>query len=322
VIKNVIFVWLLVAVSLTTHPSTAAPQTKKLSRIGWLVPGNQAAFTARLEAFGQGLRELGYIEGRNIAIEYRYAERGLEQLPALAAELVQLKVDIIATAGNGARAAKNATSTIPIVFAAVTDPVGIGLIDSLARPAGNITGITNLSEDLDGKRLEMLKDTLPKLSRLAHLRNPNSPRSELRSAALALAVKIQTLEVGKADEFDGAFQTILKERAEALLISPSPLFIDYQPRIVDFALKNRLPSIDQSSSYVDAGGLMSYGFIFGLNFRRAAYLVDKILKGAKPADLPVEQPKKFEFVINLKTANQIGLTIPPNVLARADRVIR
>jgi len=299
-----------------------AQQPKKFPRLGFMVPGNQAGFATRLEAFRQGLREFGYIEGQNIIIEYRYAERGLDQLPELAAELVRLKVDIIATAGVGVQAAKKATHTIPIVFAAATDPVGTGLVNSLARPGGNITGVTNLSEDLDGKRLELLKETVPKLSRLAHLRHPNSPRSEPQSVAQALATKIQTLEIGKPDEFDGAFQTIFKERAEALITSPSPFFIAFQTRIVAFTSKNRLPSIDQSSSYADAGGLMSYGLVFGFNFRRAAYFVDKILKGAKPADLPVEQPTRFEFVINLKAAKQIGLTIPPNVLARADRVIR
>jgi putative ABC transport system substrate-binding protein len=299
-----------------------AQQPKKVPRLGFLVPGNQAAFATRIEAFRQGLREFGYIEGQNIIIEYRHAEAGLERLPELAAELVRLNVDIIATAGVGISAAKKTTSTIPIVFAAATDPVGAGLVDSLARPGGNITGVTNLSEDLDGKRLELLKETVPKLSRLAHLWNPKSPRSEVRSKAQGLGLKIQTVEVQKPNEFDGVFQTIVRERAHALIITPSPFFITFETRIVDFATKNRLPSITQSASYVDAGGLMSYGLLFGSNFRRAAYFVDKILKGAKPADIPVEQPSKFEFIINLKTAKQIGLTIPPNVLARADRVIR
>jgi putative ABC transport system substrate-binding protein len=317
-----IFVWLLATGLLTTVSLAQAQQTKKIPRLAFLVPGSQTAFATRVEAFRQGLREFGYIEGNNIIIEYRYAERGFDQLPELAAELVHLKVDIIATAGVGTPAAKNATSTIPVVFAAATDPVGTGLVESLARPGGNITGVTNLSEDLDGKRLELLKEAVPKLSRLAHLWNPNSPKSELRSTAQGLGLKLQTLEVGSSDEFDGAFQTILRERAEALIITPSPFFITFETRIVDFAAKNRLPSINQSSSYVEAGGLMSYGLVFGFNFRRAAYFVDKILKGAKPADLPVEQPTKFELVINLKTAKQIGLTIPPNMLWRADRVIK
>jgi ABC-type uncharacterized transport system substrate-binding protein len=323
-IANPKWAWVVaIGVTFTMCGAVAqAQQAKKVPRLGFLVPGTQAAFATRIKALQQGLREFGYIEGQNIIIEYRYAERGFEQLPELAAELVQLNVDIIATAGVGTRAAKKATSTIPVVFAAATDPVGTGLVDSLARPGGNITGVTNLSEDLDGKRLELLKETIPKLSRLAHLWNPNSPKSEAQSAAQGLGLKRQTLEVRSSNEFDSAFQTILRERAEALIISPSPFFITFETRIVDFAAKNRLPSINQSSSYVEAGGLMSYGLVFGFNFRRAAYFVDKILKGAKPADLPVQQPTKFEFVINLKTAKQIGLTIPPNVLARADKVIK
>jgi putative ABC transport system substrate-binding protein len=312
----------IVVVFVTCAAVAQTQQLKKVPRLGFLVPGNQAAFATRIDAFRQGLREFGYSEGQNIIVEYRYAERGLDQLPELADELVRLKVDIIVTAGTGTRAAKNATSTIPVVFAAATDPVATGLIDSLARPGGNITGVTNLSEDLDGKRLELLKESVSKLSRLAHLWNPESQKSDVQSTAQEIGLKLHTLEVRSSKEFDGAFQTILKERAEALIISPSPLFITFETRIVNFAAKNRLPSINQSSSYVEAGGLMSYGLVFGFNFRRAAYFVDKILKGAKPADLPVEQPTKFEFVINLKTAKQIGLTIPPNVLARADRVIR
>jgi putative tryptophan/tyrosine transport system substrate-binding protein len=315
-------VGILTAALLYTVSILEAQQTKKMPRLGFLLPGSQAGFASRVNAFRQGLREFGYVEGQNIMIEYRYAERGLDQLPDLATELVQLKVNIIVTAGRGTRASKKATGTIPVVFAAATDPVGTGIVDSLARPGGNITGVTNLSEDLDGKRLELLKETVPELSRLAHLWNPNSPKSDMPSVAQGFGLKLQTLEVRSANEFDSTFQTILRERAEALIISPSPLFITFETRIVDFAAKSRLPSINQSSSYVEAGGLMSYGLVFGFNFRRAAYFVDKILKGAKPADLPVEQPTKFEFVINLKTAKQIGLTIPPNVLARADRVIR
>jgi putative ABC transport system substrate-binding protein len=299
-----------------------AQQTKKLPRIGFLVPGAQAAFATRVDAFRLGLREFGHVEGQNILIEYRYAERGFDQLPELAAELVHLKVDIIVTAGTGIAAAKKATAMIPIVFAAATDPVGTGLVESLARPGGNITGLTNLSEDLDGKRLELLRDTISKLSRVAHLWHTKSPKSEVPGAAQALGLKLQTVEVGSADDFDGAFQTALKERPQALIVSPSPLFISHEKRFIDFAAKNRLPSIYHYSSIVDAGALMSYGLVTGFNFRRAAYFVDKILKGAKPAEIPVEQPTKFDLVINLKTAKQIGLNLPPNVLARADRVIR
>ncbi len=302
-----------------------AQQPKKVPRIGYLTGSDAATESARSEGIRLALRERGYIEGQNIATEYRYAEGKRDQLPALAAELVRLNVDIIVTGGGESviEAAKNATKTIPMVMVGGgSDPVEAGYVQSLARPGGNITGLTNLGRELGGKRLELLKETIPKLSRLAHLWNPESLKNDVQSAAHGMGLKLHTLEVRSSNKFDSAFQTILKERAEALIISPSPLFITFEMRIVDFAAKNRLPSINQSSSYVEAGGLMSYGLVFGFNFRRSAYFVDKILKGAKPADLPVEQPKKFEFIINLKATKQIGLTIPPNVLARADKVIK
>jgi putative ABC transport system substrate-binding protein len=232
-------------------------------------------------------------------------------------------VAVIVTASTlSVQAAKKASGTVPIVFTAVNDPVGTGLVASFARPGGNVTGMTNLSQELDGKRLELLKETFSKVIRVAYLCNPNSPKSEMQAAAQALGVQLQTLEVRSANDFDPAFKAVLKARAQALIISPSPVFITYQRQIVDFAAKNRLPAMYTTGDYVIGGGLMSYAHNNLENWRRAATYVDKILKGAKPADLPVEQPTKFELVINLKTAKQIGLTLPPNVLARADRVIR
>jgi putative tryptophan/tyrosine transport system substrate-binding protein len=303
-----------------------AQQLAKVPRIGLLVPGTQSAFSIRTDAFRQGLRELGYVEGQNIVIEYRYTDGKADRLPDLATELVGLKVDVIVTASiPPVLAAKKASSPTPIVFAAVNDPVAAGLVDSLAHPGGNITGLTNLSPDLDGKRLELLKEAFPKLTRVAYLWNPDAPGTGLagmQAAASGLGVQLQSLEARSANDFDSAFEAALRERAHALITLPSPVFITHQKRIVEFAAKNRLPAIYSFSDFVDAGGLMSYAPSLLENWRRAAIFVDKILKGTKPADLPVEQPKKFEFIINLKTAKQIGLTIPPNVLARADRVIR
>jgi putative ABC transport system substrate-binding protein len=321
---SILSVLLLALCSILPAPrfSAEAQQAKKIPRLGVLVPGSQPPFATRIEAFRQGLRDLGYIEGNNVIMEYRFAEQGFDQLAELAAELVRLKVDIIVTAGTGIAAAKKASGTIPIVFAAATDPVGTGLIESLARPGGNATGLTNRSEDLDGKRLELLKEAIPKLTRVAHLWNTKSPKSEVQLTAQAMSLKLRTVEIGEVDDFDAAFQSIVSERAQGLIVSPSPFFISHDRRIVEFAAQHRLASIYHYSSAVDAGGLMSYGLMEGFNFRRAAYFVDKILKGAKPAELPVEQPTKFELVINLRTAKQIGLTIPPNVLARADRVIK
>ncbi len=272
---------------------------------------------------------LGYVEGKNIFIEYRYAEGKLDRLPDLAAELVRLKVDVIVIAGGTPPllAAKNATRTIPIVFAAGADPVGSGFVTSLARPGGNITGLSLVAPELSGKRLELLKETVPKVSRVAVLLNPTGAAigalsAETQVAAGSLGVQLQLLEARSPDELDPAFSAMMRERASALVVTQDAMFIDNLTRIVSLAAKSRLPAIYPNSEYVDAGGLMSYGTIINDLYRRAATYVDKILKGRKPADLPVEQPTKFEFIVNLETAKQIGLTIPPNVLARADRVIK
>jgi putative tryptophan/tyrosine transport system substrate-binding protein len=306
--------------------SAQAQQAKKVPRVGLLIPGSESAFSIRIEAFRQGLRELGYAEGQNIVIESRYGEGELDRFPDLAAELIRLKVDIIVTASiPPVLAAKKASSTIPIIFAAVNDPVAAGLVDSLARPGGNITGLTNFSPDLDGKRMELLKEAFPKITRVAYLWNPDASGTGLtgmQAAAPRLGVQLISLEARSAADFDGAFEAALKERAQALIMLPSPIFITYQKRIVDFAAKSRLPAIYSFSDFTDTGGLMSYAPSLLENWRRAAAYVDKVLKGTKPADLPVERPTKFELIINLKTANQIGVTIPPNVLARADKVIK
>ncbi len=323
--KNVFRVIAIIAV-LGVVAMAQAQQAKKVPRIGLLVPGSESAFSIRTEAFRQGLRELGYVEGKNIAIEYRWAEGNLDRLPALAAELVLLKVDLIFASGNAARAAKSATRTIPIV-ATSADPVGTGLVASLARPGGNITGLSLLSPELSGKRLELLKETVPKLSRVAVLLNPtaaNSPSDlkETQTAARSLGMQLQLLEARSPDKFDPSFSAMMREHAGALVVTTDLMFLDNRTRIVSLAAKNRLPVMYYDRSFVEAGGLMSYGADIDDLFRRAATYVDKILKGAKPADLPVEQPTKFELVINLKTAKQIGLTIPPNVLVRADKVIK
>ncbi len=304
-----------------------AQQPGKVPRIGFLVDGSPSSHSTRIEAFRQGLFQLGYVEGKNIAIEYRYAEGRFDRVPVLAGELVRLKVDVILTSGPSATAAKQATGTIPIVFVAVPDPVGGGLVDSLARPGGNITGLTNINVELAGKRLELLKETFPRVSRVAVIRDPNSSTAalswrELEVAAKVLGVQLQSLEVRAPDDFAGAFRSATRKSANALIVLSSPLIVDQRKRIADLALKNRLPSMFASSEYTDAGGLMSYGPNIPEQYHRAATYVDKILKGTKPADLPVEQPMKFELVINLKAAKQIGLTIPQSVLFRADKVIK
>jgi putative tryptophan/tyrosine transport system substrate-binding protein len=304
-----------------------AQQAGKVPRIGILSPSSAAVPALALyDSFRQGLRELGYIEGKDIFIETRYAEGKLDQLSDFAIELVKLKVDVIVTTTTpGVLAAKNATSAIPIVFWSVGDPVGAGLVSSLARPGGNITGLSMLSPELGGKRLELLKETFPKITKIAYLRNPDFPGPALaamREAARALGLQLQSLDVRSAKDFDGAFEAVLKERGQALTAASVPVITSNVQRIVAFAAKNRLPAIYPRSEFIDAGGLMFYGVSSSTMFRRAATYVDKILKGTKPANLPVEQPTKFELVINLKTAKQIGLTIPPNVLARADRVIK
>ena len=305
-----------------------AQQPKKVSQIGYLSTNSPSTNPDRHEAFRQGLRELGYVEGKNIVIESRYAEGKLDRLPALAAELVRLKVDVIVTGGPPpTRAAKEATSMILIVMTFDPDPVGSGFVASLGRPGGNVTGLSTLSPELSGKQLELLKETVTKLSRVAVLGNSTSPGNaqvlrEMELAASALTVKLQYLDVLSPKDIETVFRAASKGRSEAVLVLPSPVLTSQRTQIVGLAVKSRLPAIYHEPRYVEAGGLMSYGVsLLNLDWRAATY-VDKILKGAKPGDLPVEQPTKFEFIINLKAAKQIGLTIPPNVLARADRVIK
>jgi putative ABC transport system substrate-binding protein len=318
--------WLLTTMLLLTAPFAQAQQPARIPRIGILNPTSSSFFLPRVEAFRQRLRELGYVEGKNILIEYRYAEGKFERLTDLAAELVQLKVDVIVTAGPGVLAAKKASTTIPIVFGAASDPVGAGIVSSLARPGGNITGLSNIAQDLDGKRLELLKEAFPKVARVASLgqsvRGGNPYLTEMEAAAKALGVKLLPLPVRSLDDFEGAFARAKREGAQALITNSGPLINTQQRQVLDFAAKNRLPAMYHSPEFVEAGGLMSYAPNYADLFRRAADFVDKILKGARPADLPVEQPTKFEFLVNLKTAKQIGLTIPQKVLERADKVIR
>ena len=305
-----------------------AQQSKKVPRIGFLASSSAERDQSRLDAFQQGLRELGYSEGKNIVIEQRYAAGQFEKLPELATELVRLKVDILVVEGApAAHAAKNATGTIPIVVGNAADPVGTGLVASLARPGGNITGLSDFNLAVVTKRLELLKEVVPSASRVAVLLNPANPTNplqlkEIQAVAPALGVTLLPLEVKVADDIDRAFTTIRKERPGALIVIGDPMIGSEQRRISELVVKNRLPAIYGSGGYVDAGGLMSYGTNFEDLYRRAATFVDKILKGRKPADLPVEQPMKFELIINLKAAKQIGLTIPPEVLFRADKVIK
>ena len=307
---------------LTSLPAADAQQLGKMPRVGVLSPS--ADFF--LNAFRQGLRELGYIEGRNISLEYRSAEGRANRLFDLAAELVGLKVHVMVTITSlSVRAAKQATTTIPIVMGGVDDAVEQGFVASLARPGGNITGISSLNPELSGKRLELLKEAFPKVSRVAVLREAVGGASSLRAtmeAARVLGVHLQILELRDPNELDSAFAAMTRERAGALDVLPGLMITGYMRQIVDLAGKARLPAIFPDGQFVDAGALMAYGPNYPDLLRRAAYYVDKILKGAKPADLPVEQPTKFEFIMNLKAAKQIGLTIPDNVLARADRIIK
>jgi putative ABC transport system substrate-binding protein len=332
-VKQVAVRAILVAVILFAVAVIAdAQQPKKVLRIGYLSSFDRATESARSEAIRLALRELGYIEGQNIATEYRYAEGKLDRYPELAAELVRLKVDIMVVAGGDQliQAAKNATKTISIVMVGSgADPVEAGLIESLAHPGGNVTGITNLNRELGGKRLELLKEAVPKVARVAVLYDPALPgpvrevKEVLPVAARALRLTLQPWEVRAANDFDRVFASLNKQRPDGLYVPASvSLMAANRKRIADFALKSRLPSVYNSRESVDAGGLMSYNADPADSYQRVATYVDKILKGAKPADLPVEQPKKFELIINLKTAKQIGLTIPPNVLARADKVIK
>ena len=308
-----------------------AQQEKKVSRIGYLSDSAPARETARSEAMGLALRELGYIEGNNIVMEYRYAAGKVDRAPELASELVRLKVDIILIAGGPtqSRAAKNATTTIPIVMMGDgADPVETGLVESLARPGGNVTGITLLNRELGGKRLELLKEAVPKLARVAVLYDPANPynKRELKEglpvAARSLGLTIQPWPIQDANALEKELAAMGKQRPDGMYSTSSRQMIAIERRIAEFALKSGLPSVYAWREAVEAGGLMYYGADRADSYRRVAYYVDKILKGTKPADLPVEQPKKFELVFNLKTAKQIGLTIPPNVLARADKVIK
>jgi putative ABC transport system substrate-binding protein len=322
---------LVVVVLLAVAVIAEAQQPKKVPQIGYLSSSDPARESTRSEVIRLALRELGYIEGQNIATEYRYAEGKPDRYPELAAELVRRKVDIIVAAGGvwTVRTAMNATKTIPIVMTGGgSDPVKAGFIDSLARPGGNVTGVTNLSRELGGKRLELLKEAVTKVGRVAVLYDPADPPSVhevkevLPVAARALGLTIQPWEVRAADGFERAFATLGKQRPDGLYVPTGTLMAANQKRIAGLALKSRLPSVYDSREAVDAGGLMYYGADLADSYRRVAYYVDRILKGAKPADLPVEQPTKFELVINLKTAKQIGLTIPPEVLARANRLIK
>jgi putative tryptophan/tyrosine transport system substrate-binding protein len=326
--KAVLLSILVVAVQLAGGVIAHAQQPKKVPRIGILLTGSPSSSKEVVEPLQQGLRDLGYTVGQNITIEHRYAEGMAEQLPNLAAELVQLKVDIIVVSGSlSTQAAMNATKTIPIVMTNVNDPVGIGQVTSLAHPGGNVTGLSNVGSDLGGKQLELLKEVSPQVSRVAVLSDSANPGNalwlgEMKVAAQALRITLQPVDVHRPDDFERAFAAIKKERASALSALRNSVNNNYRARIVDFAAKSRLPAMYPDSEFVEVGGLMSYGPNFADLFRRAATYVDKILKGRKPADLPVEQPMKFELIINLKAARQIGLTIPPEVLARADRVIR
>ena len=307
--------------------SFAQQKPAKVARIGFLGTASASAYASRVEVLRAGLRDLGYVEGRNIAIEYRWAEGKYERLPGLAAELVQLKVDVIVAAATPAvQAARQATTTIPIVMVATVDPVGAGLVASLSRPGGNITGLSNISVDLSSKWVELLRVALPKLSRVAVLVNPGHPNhpaflKNIQATAKTTGVNVSPLQASTASQIEAALGAMTRERAGALIVLPDSLFLTQARRIAELAAKNRLPTMFGTGDSVEAGGLMSYGQNLAEHFRRAATYVDKILKGTKPGDLPVEQPTILELVINLKTAKAIGLTIPQDLLFRADKVI-
>ena len=327
IIKTIILFGLC-SLPLALCSAADAQQPAKIPRIGYLSTVSPAVNATRIEALRQGLRELGYVEGKNILIEWRYAEGKVDRLPLLAAELIRLKVDVIVTAASPpTRAAKELTRTIPIVMAFDDDPVGSGFVASLARPGGNITGLSSLALQIGGKQLELLKEIIPRLSRVAILGTSTVPQyanlvKEIDLAAKAVEVNVQELDVLNASDIENAFGAASKALAGAVLVMGSPILNSHRTQIVVLAAKSRLPATYSRPEYVQDGGLLYYGTSFPDLFHRAATYVDKILKGAKPADLPVEQPTKFELVINLKTAKQIGLAIPPNVLARADKVIK
>jgi putative ABC transport system substrate-binding protein len=324
--KDKIFGFALCAMLFALCALADAQQPTKIPRIGYLSGTGFEAPT--IVGFRQGLRDLGYVEGKNILIEYRDTGVTQDRIPKLVAELVQLKVDVlVVSTGPTIRAAKQATKTIPIVMVTTEDPVATGLINTLARPGGNVTGLTLLSRELSGKRLELLKEVVPTLSRVGYLL-PDSPDTRIRfkeyeAAARDLKMTLRTLEIQRQNpDFEGAFQVAAKERVNALITARNALLIVNRKQIADLAIKNRLPTMSERNDMVEAGGLVSYGTNEAENYRRVAYYVDKILKGAKPADLPVEQPTKFELVVNLKTSKQIGLTVPQRVLLKADRVIK
>jgi len=326
--KKTVLCFLATAVLGFVYLAEAQP-AKKIPRIGYLAAASSSTASPLTEAFREGLRQLGYVEGKNIVIEWRYAEGSSQRLPELATELVSLKVDVIVTASTPAiRAVQQATKIIPIVMANVGDPVAQGFVASLARPGGNITGFTNLSPDLSTKRLDLIKEVSPKVFRVAVFSNAAQQwpaMKNMETAAQSLRVQLLRPEVRVPNDLEMAFEVVTRERADALITMPNPVLrLDNRARnrIVDFTLKQRMPSMYEGKEYVDTGGLMSYGPEDSSNYRRAALYVDKILKGAKPADLPVEQPTKFDFVINLKAAKQIGVTIPQSVLYRADKVIK
>jgi putative tryptophan/tyrosine transport system substrate-binding protein len=321
--------WLTLPILLAAVATANAQQSaKKIPLIGILELATPAASASQFKAFQQGLRELGYAEGKNIIVEYRYADGKLDRLPQLAAELVRAKVDVIVTRSTGSiRAAMKASRTIPIVFPSAGAPVEDGLIASLGKPGGNVTGLTQLSAELDGKKLEILKQSAPKITQVGLLWTVGSARSDNRSrdaepAAKALGIHLESLELKDSDDFARIFNLAKQLGVQALSLAPSPLLFTHRATIFDFLAKNRLPAMYSTRDFVEAGGLMSYGQDLMDNWRRAATFVDKILKGANPGDLPVEQAKTFEFIINLKAAKQIGLTIPQTVLAGADKIIK
>jgi len=323
-----ILAWLMVGSCILPPFVVGAQQPPKLARLAYLGVGSPTVNPGRREALLQGLRDQGYVEGKNLVIDYRWAEGKAELIQEQVAHLVSLKPDVIFTGSpQGTLAVKMATATIPIVFVGIGDPVGFGVVDSLARPGGNITGIANMSPELSGKRLELLKESAPKIGSVAVFWNSTSqghPKvlKVVEDLAPALKLKLYLLAIRSAEDFDGAFQAAGKSTADAIMTLPDPLIGTQTERVLEYAVRNRLPAIFPNSESAAAGGLMSYAPNFVDQYRRAAVYIDKILKGTKPADLPVEQPMKFEFIVNLKTAKQIGLTIPPSVLARADRVIR
>jgi len=325
--RKIIIYFALSAMLLAPCLSVEAQQPARVPKIGWLATRSTASGTG-LDRLRRHLRALGYIEGKNIAFEFRSADDKLDRLPALADELIHLRVDVLVTPSTAeALVAKNATRTIPIICLNVGDAVALGLVASLARPGGNITGLTNITAVLAGKRLELLKETVPKISRVAVLWYPQDPGStpqwkESQLAARELSLQLHSMEVTSTDKYESAFEDALKARSSAVAVTQGPLTISNQKRIADLAIKNRLPMMTTRADLVESGGLMSYGPDRDESYRRAASMIDKILKGTKPADIPVEQPMKFELFINLKTAKQIGLTIPPQLLARAQKVIK